>query len=641
MTSTSVNSKGSIPADLRADPNAAVFNVKNYGAKGDGNQDDTLAVMSAIQAALLSHGTVYFPKGIYNASLSLTDVQGLTLQGDGAQWPNAMPGPISQIRSASPVVLSVKGSSQGKAGGIVIRDLEFRNTVSGGSAIQFSNVTYFEINRATGIGTVSLQGSRDGKLVNVSFYGFPALAIGNGDEKLTDSESILIAEGKFAAQSGYAANARTEPAIGISGNPTDIVFNNVYYESQGAQAAAVMLDGPSSGTPAGNVEFYNIHAESNSSISNLSADFLVGAKRKWGRIAIDGGNAWGHGQSDPGLHHQQDFIKIVAAKSVVVKNVITSNLSHAYGYDRSMIRLESTFPSTGDTYVFEKNRAYIKGSLYSDAKGILTTTTDAHFGEDPGPAPTPPPAIHLADESNPATSGIHVVNVKTKGAVGDAQHDDTAAIASAIDEAYATGAAVYLPTGRYRATVRITDLSGLTMIGDGPGLTAILNATDQPVFDVYGTGQSSGSGRIRAITLKNFSVQNYGSGIGMQLYNLLQFQLVNISAYSTLTAGLNVQGTGIGSVITSAFMGQPGMSCGNLSDQGGLLTNSGPLLFDGSNFRSVNTSPAIRIYGDALGVTFNHGQYTAAGLQSNTVSGYANPNAPIGAVQYQDLPGAL
>jgi parallel beta-helix repeat protein len=43
-----------------------VFNVKDYGARGDGNTDDTLAIWNAIQAARANgNGIIYFPRGVY------------------------------------------------------------------------------------------------------------------------------------------------------------------------------------------------------------------------------------------------------------------------------------------------------------------------------------------------------------------------------------------------------------------------------------------------------------------------------------------------------------------------------------------------------------------------------------------------
>lgn len=46
----------------------AIFNVVNYGARGDGITDDRAAIQSAINAASITGGTVYFPAGIYVVS---------------------------------------------------------------------------------------------------------------------------------------------------------------------------------------------------------------------------------------------------------------------------------------------------------------------------------------------------------------------------------------------------------------------------------------------------------------------------------------------------------------------------------------------------------------------------------------------
>ncbi len=48
------------------------YNVKDYGAIGNGAADDTAAIQTAINAATATGGTVYFPRGIYNISSSLS-----------------------------------------------------------------------------------------------------------------------------------------------------------------------------------------------------------------------------------------------------------------------------------------------------------------------------------------------------------------------------------------------------------------------------------------------------------------------------------------------------------------------------------------------------------------------------------------
>ena len=43
----------------------SVFNVRNYGAKGDGETSDTAAIQKALDAAGKIQGAVYFPAGEY------------------------------------------------------------------------------------------------------------------------------------------------------------------------------------------------------------------------------------------------------------------------------------------------------------------------------------------------------------------------------------------------------------------------------------------------------------------------------------------------------------------------------------------------------------------------------------------------
>jgi polygalacturonase len=61
---------------------AAVFNVKDYGAKGDGSANDTSAINNAITAASAASGTVEFPKGTYKSANSIHLKSNITLQLD-------------------------------------------------------------------------------------------------------------------------------------------------------------------------------------------------------------------------------------------------------------------------------------------------------------------------------------------------------------------------------------------------------------------------------------------------------------------------------------------------------------------------------------------------------------------------------
>lgn len=67
---------------------AAVINVKDFGAKGDGKNDDTMAIQTAILKASPrgSGGVLYFPSGHYRITQTLIfeKVMGLIVRGEGS-----------------------------------------------------------------------------------------------------------------------------------------------------------------------------------------------------------------------------------------------------------------------------------------------------------------------------------------------------------------------------------------------------------------------------------------------------------------------------------------------------------------------------------------------------------------------------
>lgn len=67
------------------------FNVKSYGALGNGSFNDAPAIQAAVDAAaLVNGGLVYFPPGTYNLgqTINVPAIQGLTLQGSG--WSSSL-----------------------------------------------------------------------------------------------------------------------------------------------------------------------------------------------------------------------------------------------------------------------------------------------------------------------------------------------------------------------------------------------------------------------------------------------------------------------------------------------------------------------------------------------------------------------
>src|SRR5947208_3134659 len=50
---------------LAATPDTGAFNVRDFGARGDGRSDDRSACQKALDAAANAGGTVTFPRGVY------------------------------------------------------------------------------------------------------------------------------------------------------------------------------------------------------------------------------------------------------------------------------------------------------------------------------------------------------------------------------------------------------------------------------------------------------------------------------------------------------------------------------------------------------------------------------------------------
>jgi hypothetical protein len=83
------------------------YNVKDYGAAGDGVTDDTAAVEKCVKDAKKSSGTAYFPAGTYlitkTIKVTKDDSKILTIKGDGADvsrfiGAESLDGPIFDIR---------------------------------------------------------------------------------------------------------------------------------------------------------------------------------------------------------------------------------------------------------------------------------------------------------------------------------------------------------------------------------------------------------------------------------------------------------------------------------------------------------------------------------------------------------------
>lgn len=72
-----------------AGPKVASANVLQFGAKGDGEADDTAAIQRALDAVAGANGVAHLPAGSYKLSATLVMPHGTTLLGEGVRWENS------------------------------------------------------------------------------------------------------------------------------------------------------------------------------------------------------------------------------------------------------------------------------------------------------------------------------------------------------------------------------------------------------------------------------------------------------------------------------------------------------------------------------------------------------------------------
>ena len=109
------------------------FNVKQYGAKGDGSTDDTAAINATLAALPSAGGTIFFPPGTYLISSTLV-VSSDNVQLIGAGW-NAIVTPKNTFTGAPLIKVAAPGGAGNFRYGIKIADLYLNgnnNTGMGG-----------------------------------------------------------------------------------------------------------------------------------------------------------------------------------------------------------------------------------------------------------------------------------------------------------------------------------------------------------------------------------------------------------------------------------------------------------------------------------------------------------------------------
>jgi hypothetical protein len=115
---------------------AVWFNVRDYGALGDGTTDDTAACAAATAAAEVAGGVVYFPPGTYKVS-------GLTIAASKVEFRGDGTASIIAMSSATGNTVTVSAAAQRQF--VAIRDLKFAPSVTRTSGAEIAAGWFFNL----------------------------------------------------------------------------------------------------------------------------------------------------------------------------------------------------------------------------------------------------------------------------------------------------------------------------------------------------------------------------------------------------------------------------------------------------------------------------------------------------------------
>lgn len=231
--------------------NKVYFNVKDYGAKGDGATDDAAAINAAITAASAAGGgTVFLPQGTYIVSSTIALTTNITLAGSGH-------GATLIKRSTNVPIISIYGTATtNHILNIGIRDLGVHGNDSSATAIDvvYASLVYMTnvtINSVSGIG-MDLVEVWDSRFINLYFIfaGATTAAVGpaleirsarvaSGFGSSTDNINECFFWG-LHIEHFRAGAIRVEPGVGSNG-PNGIYFSGLKMETDYAADTTPVL----------------------------------------------------------------------------------------------------------------------------------------------------------------------------------------------------------------------------------------------------------------------------------------------------------------------------------------------------------------------------------------------------------------
>ena len=147
ITDESLDEKSASEVSAPADPEqtetaAKLYNVRDYGAKGNGDADDSAAFQAALDDAAKKGGTVWVPAGKYNIAKTLYKKGKVSLKGEG-MWVST----LVWAGGANGVILDISNAA---LWGTTIEDLYFTNGMMNGVTAILGGSTISNYNSAIG-----------------------------------------------------------------------------------------------------------------------------------------------------------------------------------------------------------------------------------------------------------------------------------------------------------------------------------------------------------------------------------------------------------------------------------------------------------------------------------------------------------
>lgn len=189
---------------------AGVLNIKNYGAKGDGVTDDTVAIQSALNAYPNGKRIIYLPIGTYLVSQTLSWSAGTP--GTGNDYKNT----ILQGQSQSGTVIKLKNKATDFTDANHPKAVIFTGPAP---AQRFVNsIRTLTVNTGTGNpGAIGVQfnASNQGSMRQVTIQSGDGQGVNGLDMNFTDEIGPLLIKGvtvkgfQYGIRTGFTVNSQT------------------------------------------------------------------------------------------------------------------------------------------------------------------------------------------------------------------------------------------------------------------------------------------------------------------------------------------------------------------------------------------------------------------------------------------------